>query len=527
MNTIKTREIWRPGNGQTLSNERRLSVVSRWLSDCRETHDACRSSTPRSSTMPTRVIDVNSNPVRLYEPSKAEVAEYAALSYCWGKAEAGDINIETTTETIAQRKSCLFLANERVPATILDAIEITKRLGIPYLWIDALCIIQHDKEWEDEAAKMHSVYQEAAITLSATESKGCSRGFFSTSMNKPSSFEETSLLEEYKFGSQKVYACLESVKDNIHQSLSDSPLGARGWTFQESVLSRRLVHFTNKQLIWECKSQVTTEDGMLAWGPKQIPRQFTLSMDSAGDLYQSWESVVKDYSRRSFSKPEDRVYALAGVTSLFQAVSRDDPMLGLWRGELFKGLLWHVPNTSQAARVAEMSDVPSWSWMSVGGEVQHHSIRHGDQYESSCDSDWISRHVEVPESRDTFITWEGTPFTSKVGSAALCLRGPVMSFQTLKVQSPSLKTYLDKQNENPTSALLILSSRRRVYQGGGRSIDTASQRTVEDFYFLLLSPSPPGDKYRRVGIGIIEGNARCRDFALQEGDSPRKTVTIT
>jgi hypothetical protein len=50
-----------------------------------------------------------------------------------------------------------------------DAIAITRKLGIRYLWIDSLCIIQDDREDQElEAIKMGSVYGNAYLVLAAT-----------------------------------------------------------------------------------------------------------------------------------------------------------------------------------------------------------------------------------------------------------------------------------------------------------------------------------------------------------------------
>jgi hypothetical protein len=39
--------------------------------------------------------------------------------------------------------------------TFQDAVEITRRLEVNFLWIDSLCIIQGDKQdWQREASRM-------------------------------------------------------------------------------------------------------------------------------------------------------------------------------------------------------------------------------------------------------------------------------------------------------------------------------------------------------------------------------------
>jgi hypothetical protein len=45
------------------------------------------------------------------------------------------------------------------PITFRDAFDLSNRLGISYLWIDSLCIIQDDDEdWQRESSSMGLVY---------------------------------------------------------------------------------------------------------------------------------------------------------------------------------------------------------------------------------------------------------------------------------------------------------------------------------------------------------------------------------
>lgn len=58
---------------------------------------------------------------------------------------------------------------------------MTRALNIPYLWVDALCIIQDSLEdREREAAKMQLVYQGAALTISALGAPDSKTGFIAS-----------------------------------------------------------------------------------------------------------------------------------------------------------------------------------------------------------------------------------------------------------------------------------------------------------------------------------------------------------
>ncbi|KAJ8106927.1 hypothetical protein OPT61_g9217 [Boeremia exigua] len=52
------------------------------------------------------------------------------------------------------------------------------KLGVDYVWIDALCIVQDDQvEWAEEAAKMAEVYSGAYVVIAATRASSVKEGF--------------------------------------------------------------------------------------------------------------------------------------------------------------------------------------------------------------------------------------------------------------------------------------------------------------------------------------------------------------
>lgn len=48
-------------------------------------------------------------------------------------------------------------------------MALTEKLGIKYIWIDSICIVQDDPEdWRREAFRMCDYYQHAWLTIAAT-----------------------------------------------------------------------------------------------------------------------------------------------------------------------------------------------------------------------------------------------------------------------------------------------------------------------------------------------------------------------
>ncbi|KAL9576181.1 MAG: hypothetical protein Q9212_007316 [Teloschistes hypoglaucus] len=135
--------------------------------------------------------------------------------------------------------------------TFQDAISVTRKLGIRFLWIDSLCIIQNSSaDWEEESEKMRYVYGDAFVTLAATASQDSMGGLFYG--RDPALASPVKLSPKWKGTSSEDFVA-------IPQSLwvgavSLAPLNQRAWALQERVLSPRVIHFGREQIYWECRS---------------------------------------------------------------------------------------------------------------------------------------------------------------------------------------------------------------------------------------------------------------------------------
>lgn len=147
-------------------SERTFSFLADFLARCTNSHSLCQQRGLRD--FPRRVIDLGSDnaSIRLFEPEMNEFTGcYVALSYCWGNSHP----LATTQETISQRKSNIEW--EHLPRTFQDAVTVSRRFNIQYIWVDSLCIIQDSEaDWEVESAKMADVYGNAFFTIAAVSS---------------------------------------------------------------------------------------------------------------------------------------------------------------------------------------------------------------------------------------------------------------------------------------------------------------------------------------------------------------------
>lgn len=230
------------------------------MEDCDNDH-TCRSL--ELSTLPDRVLSLKASldgnvTVRLTESKKA-LGKYATLSHRWGLNH----NFITTIANLGDRKQAIPW-NE-LPKTFQDAARFCLELDIPYLWIDALCIVQDDPtDWEIQSSKMADIYHLSYLTLAATWSDSNSAGCFpnQSAESVEHSLDVTNSTQDaFKL---KVRRKLPHWATNpTAMPTQDNPLLSRAWVFQERVLSPRVLHFCLREMVWECCEHTLCECGGL------------------------------------------------------------------------------------------------------------------------------------------------------------------------------------------------------------------------------------------------------------------------
>lgn len=185
-----------------------------------------------NSKLPTRVLDVRDLSCgRFYlrhvdQLGVDEQTSYIALSHCWGKTKMPRL-LRGNINEYAQGVSI-----ERLPKTFQEAMEVTHRLDVRYIWIDSLCIAQDDPaDWEREAALMGYIYRNAFCTIAAVDSKDGLGGLFRTQYPKKSS----PCLIGLENGVDPIYAVPypQSEATTFRTDLALSTWNSRGWCLQE------------------------------------------------------------------------------------------------------------------------------------------------------------------------------------------------------------------------------------------------------------------------------------------------------
>ncbi|KAK8063664.1 HET-domain-containing protein [Apiospora saccharicola] len=269
-----------------------------------------------------------------------------------------------------------------LPRVFQDAITIARRLGIYYLWIDSLCIKQDEdlRDWKVESESMGRIYASACLNISATWSINVGDNLLDKRTCVP---KVASPIEIDMGGLTHTYYALDGFiwSDEVDYG----PLNDRGWVFQERYLARRVVHFGQSQMAWECKEGRALEmfpdelPILLGRHPKfecagaTIPITSQPSQSTVLEFAQGWQNLLKDYCRCELSFPRDKLMALKGI-STHVAMKRpgDSYLAGSWTSTILFDLPWHRhENDRKEYPIANTYErAPSWSWASVDGAVQ-------------------------------------------------------------------------------------------------------------------------------------------------------------
>ena len=222
-------------------------------------HAACNVQEPQ--WYPTRLLDLGESPastgtVRLVLKDIDHLSgPYVTLSHCWGTAEFLTLNT-TNFEILRAGISILEL-----PQTFQNAIVVTRRFGIRYLWIDSICIMQDlESDWQVESLLMEKVFSRGHCSIAATASSDSAGGLFRRRDPKllcPIEIIQPVTTDGPDQVTAKRYTAYD--RDCWRRGLDKAPLCRRAWVVQERLLAHRVVHFTHRELVWECKELTASE----------------------------------------------------------------------------------------------------------------------------------------------------------------------------------------------------------------------------------------------------------------------------
>ena len=373
-----------------------MRLARYWIDQCTTKHVHCGSA--KADFVPSRLIHVQSaEPTPILRIHHTAVdnqgPDYLALSHCWGDPQY--ISKLTLANRVQYESELSFSS---LPRTFQDAVHVTLGLGLKYLWIDSLCIIQDSKEdWARQSAMMAAIYENALCTIAAAGATDAHGGCFAA--RDPLRITKCRTGEHSKNGSFIVVSASGSASPEA--VIGRSRLVSRAWVLQERLLSKRMIHFGAQAMYWTCLQGMASEtnilgsgdltpghsqpifgdsSGPLDWKALSLPIQgntfFKSLVDSRFDasnvrsvlkFHSDWFHLISIYTRCRLTVATDKLVAMSGIVQRIQTGTGLRYLAGLWREMLPFNLCWFVnrdprppPNEYRA---------PTWSWASRDGEI--------------------------------------------------------------------------------------------------------------------------------------------------------------
>lgn len=367
-----------------------IDFIRSQLVSCDKTHDHCKKMQEDVTTWPKRLLKIDQSRddanVILVENSEKS-RKYIALSHCWGKKGTSTEPLKTISKDLEKHMSTGIPELSRTK-TFRDAMDVSRKLGIQYIWIDSLCIIQDDdNDWEEEAQKMGDIYGNAYLVISATLAHNGDEGLYQE--RSPYRIEVTT-----QAGQTVKAQVFEKSHHDIwkkgaqYWEAPKLPLFGRAWAFQERLLARRVIHYTPTELVWECWSYIGCECGDLqnprtswaqfAGGGKNLKTKYgeVARWGNDNERINFWHDICAQYCARQLTYATDRLPALASIAKRMHIQElHGNYLAGIWECTLPKGLFWwsdtshltpYSPGNTTHWR-DKTHNIPTWSWLSIEG----------------------------------------------------------------------------------------------------------------------------------------------------------------
>jgi hypothetical protein len=418
------------------------------ISYCRSRHDTRCNSKDFTGMVALRVIDCRTRTI----VDAPHGCGYIALSYVWG---AG------TSRPIPQYANVLP-ALEYLPKVIADSIDVTLKIGFQYLWVDQYCIDQYDKEMRHEQiCQMDLIYSNAELTIIAVAGRDASYGL--PGINGTQRRYQPRL----KHGNHLLLSTLSHPRFLVEHS----KWATRGWTFQEGVLSKRRLFFTDEQIVFDCNTGHCAEimshpstamhpDAGIC-SPKntsELENPISPFVHKNTDDPTTIMSFISEFSRRSLTFPGDRLNAMQGI---FQSFSKGKwPLWHVMGVPVFKLAesepAWHLQDLSPScsaehAFIAGLSwgslspgkrnePFPSWTWAGWTSKLNDKSL--------SCGGYWCQRKEIHSFKLSPKIWLEGSNksldrFPKDFTDVGLFLQEHALNVQFLHIESITISCSLD------------------------------------------------------------------------------------
>lgn len=381
-----------------------------WLDVCDRKHSTDCARPPSSlfgitGYRPARLLhiqtDHQSTPVlvKLVDTPHQFGLRYCALSYCWGDAKF-------VTSTIETYQSHYFkgILVKKLPRTYQDAITVAINIGVYYIWIDSLCIIQgYANDWETEITKMAAIFEGSYLTIAAGSASNAHMGFLNDRLIQGQIFAEVS---------STGYGASSKANFHIRNPIGHSPnadethlhpMRRRGWCLQELTLAKRVIFYNASELVWKCRRNSSCECGELDYKNQEPPdeeRQKELETREQRLLGEKWLQTVTEYMTMQLTEQSDIFPAIEGLARRMHNDRLGRYLAGLWEADIMYALLWEPKDKD--TRQPSAYQAPSWSWASVIGPVSCNFDVHTARSISTPAASMVHAEIKPANRNDVF-----------------------------------------------------------------------------------------------------------------------------
>ncbi|KAI0095422.1 HET-domain-containing protein [Hypoxylon sp. NC0597] len=484
------------------ASQRTMRFIHDCLKTCKDTHVECRNMKEETENTEREIIPVSDLPTRLLhitpdgqsaklvvtrdlsDTSQHDISHqgYVSLSYCWG----GPQILRLTAHTFSEFTS--GIRTDLLPQTLSDALHATLALGLAHIWIDSLCIFQDDpSDLELEIARMPLYYSANTVTISAESASTCTEGFL-----KRGFAEFAAGPFEVTFTTALGPGSIQLFQEPSEKSIA--PISSRGWTFQESMLSRRMAAFSESQAIWCCNvasagcggisADITSDDKSLNMS-RSSSTMATVLQYSFED---AWDMMVQEFMNRTLSVESDKLLAIGALASRMTDVALERKISRRYLAGLFvdtasivswaRQLLWLVdPRT---ARRPHQYRAPSWSWAAVDGH-------------------WSHLHVFLPPPYH--IRYYN--FAFKVTGIDVEFNYPEAPYGSVKSAWLEVTGFARRINGTPRAKITFQPLSKTWLSKEERTVESALDGTLSDDGIFLLEIIPPYLARDTPSVGLI------------------------
>jgi len=280
-------------------------------------------------------------------------------------------------------------------------------MGERYLWVDSLCIVQDDPINSTYfVSKMDVIFSRAILTIivaAGVDARGSIPGIRTgtRSIHQP-------IIHLSGFD------LIPAIDGSYYKGVAGSRWQTRGWTMQESILSRRRLIFTEKQVYWRCAKAIWLEETILEnlgnvhlqkflRVPGNISNHGFKTSGIEHRYYEMYEQIVTSYLRRQLTFESDTLNAFTGITHSLSTVGpRKQFLWGLPESKFGWALTWELdgaipnnashisPSTRWIRHFEGGIRFPSWSWSAWKRGSKHQHIR---WLERGADKNYIEPEV--------------------------------------------------------------------------------------------------------------------------------------